>query len=79
MSGLILTHAKNYHDRNIIEELADYKNIEYSIVAFPYTIIDPRAMVVEPFNALIAIAAMETPWRPYQATLRAQLCRIHSP
>ena len=60
---LLLTHPKNYHSRNIKEALTEYENIKYSKVAFPDTIIDPRTMMIKSFNALVAVAAVETSWR----------------
>ena len=56
----------------------DHKDVEVAIVALANAIVNPGAVVVEPFNALVAVTAVKTSRCPYQATLRAHLRRIHS-
>lgn len=46
------------------------------MIANSYTIVDPWTVMVEPFNTLIANAAMARPLSSYDLTIRAKQNRI---
>lgn len=49
---------------------------EVYVILDTNTIVNPRAVVVKPFHAAIACAAVPAPWRPDHQAIGAQLDRI---
>ena len=52
---------------------------EDSIVALANAIVNPGAVMIEPFHALVTVDAVETPRRLNQVTSCADVLRIHRP
>ncbi len=56
--------------------------IEICKVSFPYTVIDPRAMMIESFHTFVTNITVSGPARHYDFTVRAQrwqFKRLHQP
>ena len=51
---------------------------EKRVVVLSNAVIDPWAVMIEPLNAPVAVAAVKTARCPNHATLGAHLCCVHS-